>query len=90
MPAHAAYDAGMQYTIRKIPHEVDKALRRKARKEGKSLNEIAVEALARGAGVETVVTENRDLEFAIGSWIEDPEFDKTIDDQRQIDPDLWK
>ena len=80
----------MQYTIRKVPHEVDKALRRKARKEGKSLNEIAIEALARGAGVETVVTENRDLEFAIGSWIEDPEFDKTIDDQRQIDPDMWK
>jgi hypothetical protein len=80
----------MQYTLRRIPREVDKALRQKAKSEGKSLNQIAVEALTRGAGVEPGETKNHDLDFAFGSWIEDPEFDRIIAEQRQIDPDLWK
>jgi hypothetical protein len=80
----------MQYTLRKIPAEVDKALRRRARKEGRSLNEVAVEALSRGAGVEAVAAKNHDLDFAIGSWVEDAEFDRAIKDQRKIDVDMWK
>jgi hypothetical protein len=80
----------MQYTLRKVPPEVDKALRRKARKEGKSLNEIAIEALSRGAGVDALAVKNHDLDFAFGSWVEDPEFDKVLGDQRRIDADLWK
>jgi hypothetical protein len=80
----------MQYTLRKIPREVDKTLRQKARKEGRSLNEVAIEALSRGAGVELGIEKNHDLDFAIGTWVEDPEFDKAIGEQRQIDPDLWK
>ncbi len=36
----------MQYTVRKVPAALDKAIRGKARAEGKSLNEVAVEALA--------------------------------------------
>ena len=42
------------------------------------------------AGVESVTPANHDLDFAIGTWVEDPEFDKAIADQRQIDPDMWK
>lgn len=90
MPALSAYTVGMQYTLRKVPREVDQALRRQAKKEGKSLNEIAIEALARGAGVNALISTNHDLDFAIGTWIDDPEFDKAINDQRQIDADLWK
>ncbi len=80
----------MQYTIRKIPRELDKALRKKARSEGRSLNEVAVEALARGAGLGQEIAKNHDLDFAIGSWVEDPEFDKIMQEQRQIDQDMWK
>jgi len=90
MPAHFEYIVCMQYTIRKVPPEVDKALRRKARKEGRSLNDIAVEALARGAGIDATIMKNHHLDFVIGTWVEDPEFDNALDDQRQIDPDLWK
>ena len=80
----------MQYTLRKIPPAVDKALRQKARKEGRSLNEVVLEALARGVGIEKELVKNHDLDFAIGTWVEDPEFEKAIEAQRQIDPDLWK
>jgi hypothetical protein len=81
VPALSAYSVGMQYTLRKIPRELDQALRRKARKEGRSLNEIAIEALVRGAGIDRDAR-NHDLDFAIGTWVHDPEFDKTIEDQR--------
>ena len=90
MPAPIAYIVGMQYTLRKIPRELDKVLRQKARKEGRSLNEIALEALARGAGIDQVIAKNHDLDFAIGTWVEDPEFEKLMKEQRPIDADLWK
>ncbi len=38
----------VQYTVRDVPPEVDKALRRKAQRAGKSLNAVAREALAGG------------------------------------------
>jgi hypothetical protein len=90
VPAFNEYNAGMQYTLRKVPADLDKALRRKARKEGRSLNEIAIEALSRGAGVDSLPIKNHDLDFAFGSWVEDPEFDKIVDEQRRIDADMWK
>lgn len=43
----AALLQSMQYTIRKVPSLVDVALRRRAREQGRSLNEVVVEALAR-------------------------------------------
>jgi len=90
MLAPILYTVCMQYTLRKIPHDVDKALQQKARIQGRSLNEVAIEALMRGAGIEWGIEKNHDLDFAIGTWVEDPEFEKSISDQRQIDSDLWK
>jgi hypothetical protein len=80
----------MQYTLRKIPPDVDKTLRQKARRERRSLNEVAVEALARGAGIDPTIVTNHELDFAIGTWVEDAEFDESIADQRRIEPELWK
>ena len=81
----------MQYTLRKIPPDVDRTLRHKLSREGRSLNEIAIEALsAQGAGIDRRMAENHELDFAIGTWVEDGEFDKSIADQRRIDPELWK
>jgi len=31
-----------------------------------------------------------DLDHFIGTWEEDPEFDRALEDQRQIDEELWK
>ncbi len=39
---------GTQYTLRAVPHVIDRALRRRAKQEAKSLNTVAVEARARG------------------------------------------
>ena len=62
------YTVGMnntQYTIRSIPTKVDQALRKLAKKTGKSLNDVALEALAKGAGVTAEATFD-DLDWFIG------------------------
>ena len=52
VPASDGYNAGiMQYTIRQVPKQVDKALRAKAKRDKKSLNQLAIEGLAQIAGV---------------------------------------
>lgn len=69
---------------------LDRALRRRAKQLSKSLNEVALEALTRGAGVEHDVREQHDLDFLFGSWVEDPEVDQALAEQRKIEPDLWR
>jgi hypothetical protein len=80
----------MQYTLRNVSRDVDKILRRRAKEEGKSLNEVALEAMSRGLDIEPKAGKFQDLDFAIGTWVEDPEFDKAVENQRQIDPEMWK
>ena len=79
----------VQYTIRRVPPSVDRALREKARRIGRSLNEVAVRALAEGAGQAANVV-YADLDGFFGSWIADPEVDRALAEQRRIDKGLWK
>jgi hypothetical protein len=80
----------MQYTLRNIPDLLDAALRRSARERGKSLNEVAIEALARGAGLSELRYQQRDLSDIAESWREDPAFDRAQTEQDTIDPELWR
>jgi len=66
-----------QYTIRSIPANLDKTLRHRALKTGKSLNEVVVEALAKGAGVTPDATFN-DLDWFIGGKSLDKSFDEAV------------
>ena len=85
-----AYNGCMQYTVRDIPPALDAELRRRARAQGKSLNAVTVEVLIRGAGLGETPVKRRDLSDLVGSWHEDPELDKAIAEQRQIDEGLWR
>jgi plasmid stability protein len=80
----------MQYTIRSIPAHVDRALRQRSTRERKSLNEVAIEALERGLDLEGHPVRRRDLGEIAGSWVRDREVDRALDDQRTIDPALWR
>ncbi len=80
----------LQYTIRSVPASVDRALRGRAREEGKSLNQTALEALTRAAGIGPKDHVYTDLDDLIGTWEEDPKFDRAIADQDLIDPRLWQ
>ena len=82
----------MQYTIRNIPKKVDQVLRRRAKEQGRSLNDVALAALAAGAGVSANGQKVRymDLSDIAGSWVDDPEFDKIMAELDQIDPEMWR
>jgi hypothetical protein len=80
----------MQYTVRNVPDFLDEVLRRSAREQGKSLNEVALEALARGAGLSERRFPRRDLSDIAGSWRKDPAFDAALATQDVIDAELWR
>ena len=93
MPAFIAYTAckmNTQYTIRAIPSAIDRALRRRAKQEDKSLNAVTVEALARGLELDAVPIEHNELDALIGSWVEDKGFDQAMADFEMIDEAAWK
>lgn len=88
--ACTAYNRCMQYTIRNVPGILDEALRRAARQRGKSLNEVAIEALARGVGVTGERGRQRDLGDIAGTWRKDPAFDRALAAQDTIDEEMWQ
>jgi hypothetical protein len=51
---------------------------------------VAIDELSRALGVNGEPVVHHDLDFAIGTWVEDPEFDKAIEEFEKIDPELWK
>ena len=71
--------------MRSVPAHVDKALRRKAQRERKSLNEVLRDALIRGAEC-TDVPERvyPDLDALAGSWVDVPGFDAVIQAQDRV------
>lgn len=79
-----------QYTIRNVPDEVDAVLRRRAKQLGKSFNQVVIEALAAGAGLE--LKPKRDLSEVVGSMspAEARRMEEEVRLQRQIDPELWR
>ena len=79
-----------QYTIRAVPPAIDRALRRRAKLEDKSLNAVAVEALARGLELDARLVEHTDLDALVGSWQEDKAFDRAIADFERVDEEAWK
>lgn len=78
-----------QYTIRDVPESVDKALRRKAQDEGKSLNQAAIDAFLAGLGLKEEAPVHTDLDKYIGTWVEDSGFDAALAAQDVIDPEKW-
>ena len=83
------YNECMQYTIRNVPTLLDSALRRSAREQGKSLNEVVLEALARGAGLSDRWS-RRDLSDIAGTWRNDAAFNNALTAQDTIDEKLWR
>jgi hypothetical protein len=85
-----AYNTCMQYTIRKVSNALDTALRRWAREKDKSLNEVAIEAMARGAGLTGHAVRQRDLHDIAGTWREDRAFDHARAAHELIERELWR
>lgn len=81
-----------QLTVRGIEGKIEGALREKAEKSGKSINQTVIDILRKALGVTREPTLYRDLDHLAGTW--DQQEAKVVEErlreQRQVDPDLWK
>ena len=86
-----AYDINMcmQYTIRNIPPHLDRAIKARAKQLGKSVNRVAIEALAQSFGQPV---RYRTLRGMPGAWSgrQATQFDRFLEEHRKIDKELWK
>lgn len=80
----------MQYTLRNVPEALDQALRERARQEGRSLNEVALHVLQQAMGLGAETPKRRDLSSFVGTLEPDPEMERAFEDQRRIDPEMWR
>ena len=79
----------MQYTIRNISSALDKALKSRSKQLGKSINQLALEALERSVGQPI---RRRNLRGMPGAWSrqEAARFEQFLAEHRTIDEELWK
>ena len=79
----------MQYTIRGITAQIDEAARERAKAEGKSLNEVVLEALVNGLGLSEDVV-RRDLSDVAGTWKKDAALEAALAARDRVEAGLWK
>jgi plasmid stability protein len=80
----------MQYTVRNVPPHLDQALRERARREKQSLNQMLLDTLMAALDLTGKPVVRRDLSDVAGTWVEDPEQAAAFEEQRRIDPELWR
>jgi plasmid stability protein len=73
--------------IQNIPRQIDEALRARAQAQGKTVDQVALEALETGLGLTARGGKQRDLSDIAGTWVEDPIFDEVRRSHETIDPD---
>lgn len=79
----------MQFTVRNISPEIDRAARELAEREGVSLNQALLRALRNGLGIEASPTKKRDLSGIFGKSLIDDQTRKALEEQGTIDPEHW-
>lgn len=81
-------------TLRNLPPELARVIRRKAREKGTSVNKAVISLLEGSVGTvrKKLKPLHRDLDALAGSWTEEEasSFERTLAQQRVIDPELWK
>ncbi len=82
-------------TLRNIPAEVAKAIEHKAKESHASMNRAVVLLLEERLGIGAAKKKERvyhDLDHLIGTWSKEEAdaFDKSLREQRKIDPEMWK
>ena len=82
----------MTLTIENLPLPVLDALRKKARDEGRTVEQVAMEAMARGLALSGKAAGKRDLSAIVGKGkgLLGPEFDEAMKDFERIDEELWQ
>ena len=83
-------------TLRNLPAEIEKIVRKEAERQRTSLNKAVISLLERRSETHKKkkpgLKEYHDLDRLAGCWSkkEAAEFDKALAAQRKVDPQLWK
>ena len=91
--AYIAYTVGMskiQYTLRGVPPQLDRVLKKRAKQSGKSFNKMVIETLNLQAFGSSKVPEANVFNELFGANTLDKDFDDAIKDQSRIDEKLWQ
>jgi len=82
---------GIQYTIRRVPLQLDQVLRKRAKQSGKSFNQTVIEALNLEAFGKSQPPKTEDnFDWLYGAATLDKAFYEAIADQSKIDEELWR
>jgi hypothetical protein len=83
-------NAPRHLTLRNVPPEVARSLRREARRRGTSLNQTAVDLLRAGLGVS--LPRSNGLRRLAGSWSEEEleNFSASVAPTEAVDEELWR
>jgi hypothetical protein len=80
-------------TLRKLPPKVAEAVRKRAAERKTSLNRAVIGLLEESAAVAASAAqeEHRELDELCGAWsrAEARAFDRALEEQRRLDPDVW-
>jgi plasmid stability protein len=85
-----------QITLRSIPENVKKTVKKEAARKGVSLNKAIISLLEKAVGGKTTEKKKKalyhDLDHLAGLWSreEAADFDKSLKTQRKVDAELWK
>lgn len=74
-----------QYTIRKIPNQVDSYLRKQVKMSGKSLNQVIIDELS-----QNVKTNDKTLEESLGWFISARKLDQKVEEALRINENEQK
>ena len=81
-----------QFSLRRVPLEVERRLRAVAQENGESLNEAINRILAESLGVVPEGSRKRDLSDLAGTWSQEEadEFERATEHFGQIDDEMWE
>jgi hypothetical protein len=79
-------------TLRKLPPRVAGAVRKRAEERQTSLNKAVIGLLEESVGEPSGPRAHHDLDALCGVWsrAESRAFDRSLREQRAVDPELWK
>ena len=81
-------------TLRNLPAELESAISKRARETGLSINKTVISLLEESIGLrrDKGKIRHHDLDDLSGAWSDEEaeQFDRTLAEQRQIDPETWE
>ena len=81
-----------QITLRKLPENVERQIRRIARETNTSINKTIINLLKKSLGLKDADNKMRDLSDLAGAWSEEEvrEFEENTQVFEKIDEEIWR